>query len=159
MSMTYLFPTSHTPDDSGEAFPSVHVANSRKIAGLGLAASITLDRKWFLSFRLPEVMPTGTPKLKIVSLADADTGTVVVEPQWAFADDGEDWFNVTVNLEGDTTITWGASDNHKDKVTKIPLDAASMAGKEGQRLGMVLKFDATSTLAVVSTHAVFVIWE
>ncbi len=153
-----IFPYSAVPDSSGETFPSVHRANSRYEEGLGLAASIAVDRIWHLRFALPTKLPSGTGKLVIVSMANATTGTVVIEPQWASIDpNGENAFTATLNLEGDTTITWLAGDGDKYKETKITLDADTMVA--GEIVVMSLKFDAISTLAVTSTHQALIIWE
>lgn len=153
-----IFPYSAVPDTSGETFPSVHSANSRYEEGLGLAASISVDRIWHLRFALPPKLPSGTGKLVVVSMANAVTGTVVLEPQWASIDpDGENAFTVALSLEGDSTITWSSGDGDKYKETKFTLDADTLVA--GEIVTMSLKFDATSTLAVTSTHQASIIWE
>lgn len=157
-----LYPSSAVPDTSGETFPSIHTGatNSRRTEGLGLAASIASDRTWELRFDLPpSSLPSGTLKLQILSLSSAVTGTVVVEPQWFSATPDVDTpDDETLALEGDTTITWATGDDDELKLTKITLDAGT-APVAGDTLVLHLKFDSTSTLAVVSTHRVSLIWE
>jgi len=158
MASGLIFPFSAVPDTSGETFPSVHSANSRYEEGLGLAASISVDRVWHVRFALPPKLPSGTGKLVIVSLASAVSGTVVVEPQWASVNpNGENAFIAALNLEGNTTITWLAGDADTYKETKIILDADTLLA--GEIVVMSLKFAATSTLAVTSTHQAMIIWE
>lgn len=156
-----IYPSSAMPDTSGETFPNVHegATNSRRTEGLGLAASISTDRTWELRFDLPPTLPSGTLKLQILSLADATSGTVVVEPQWfAATPDVDTPDDETLTGEGDTTITWAAGDDDELKLTKINLDAAT-APVAGDTLIVHVKFDSTSTLAVVSTHRISIIWE
>lgn len=156
-----IYPSSAAPDTSGETFETTHVGatNSRTTTGLGLAASISVDRTWQLRFDLPPTLPTGTLKLQILSLSSATSGTVVVEPSWfAATPDTDTPDDETLTGEGDTTITWGAGDDDELKLTKITLDA-STAPVAGDTLVLHLKFDSTSTLAVVSTHRVSIIWE
>ncbi len=153
-----IFAHSSVPDTSGGVFPNIHVANSRYEEGLGLEASIAANRIWHLRFLLPPTLPSGTAKLVILSMANAATGTVVVDLQWASIDPvGEDGFNAVLNAEGNTTITWATGDEDDYFETKIILDADTIVA--GEVVVMDLVFKSTGTLAAISNHQVAIIWE
>jgi len=140
-------------------FPNYHVGgtNSRHDEGIGLAASISTDATAELRFQMPPTLPSGTGKLRILSLANATSGTVVFDPQWVSVAAGENPDTATLNAEGNTTTTWASGDADDYKETKITLDADTLVG--GETVVMNLVFDSTSTLAAVSTHIVAIIWE
>lgn len=155
-------PHSAFPVTSGFVFPNIHVgagSGSKYDEGLGLidATTLTTDAVWALRFYFPMgTLPTGTCKLRILSLANASTGDVVVNPSWASCAPSEDPSVITLNAEGNTTISITAVDDYKE--TKITLDADTPVA--GEVLVMNLTFVNTgTTLAVVSTHQVSIIFE
>jgi hypothetical protein len=91
-------------------------------------------------------------------LANATTGVVRVNPKWASVAVEEDPSSATLNAEGATSITWGAGDNDQYKETKINLDADTLIADEMVVMDLTFE-DASTTLAVTSTHIVSVIWE
>jgi hypothetical protein len=157
-----IYPSSATPDASGELFPNVHVGgtNSRRVEGMGVANAtlLTANRTWFLTFEMPGTLPSGTCKLRLLSLANATSGDLKFNPTWASVAVEETYDTITLTAEGTQTVTWAAGDNDQWKQTKVTLDADTPVG--GELIYMALVFEDTSTtLAVTSTHLASVIWE
>ena len=157
-----LFPHSAYPVDAGMVFPSFHVgagANSKQDEGLGVAdaTTITADCTWRLRFKFPPTLPSGTCKLNIDSLANATSGDLKVNPKWASVAAEESPSGATLNAEGTSTITWGAGDADQYKATSITLDADTPVAGETAVVDLVFENTGT-TLAVVSTHQVYITW-
>lgn len=153
-----IHPLSAVPDTSGDVYPNVHADSSKYREGMGVAASLGSDRTWHLEFEMPPVLPTGTSKLLLIAVADAASGSAKVNPKWASVADGEISFGATRNAEGTATLTWGGGDNHKDKRTKITLDADTVVA--GETIVMDLVFETSGwTLAAVSTWKAVIVWE
>lgn len=112
--------------------------------GLGVAASIAADSTWRGAFILPQVLPSGTPKLRLFLRANAASGSVKVNPKWTFVSDGENFGtpSPTPAAEGTTTVTWATGDEYDLKVVDIPLDINDWTGAEGLVVKMNLVFEA-----------------
>jgi len=157
-----VFPHSAYPT-TDDVFPNFHVgagSNSKHDEGLGLAnaTDLTADAIWRLRFQMPPTLPTGTAKLRVLSLANATTGVIAWDVSWASVAVEENPSSATLNAEGPGSMTWGAGDNDQYKEQKVTLDADTIVASE--EIVMDLTFENTSTtLAVVSTHIVSVIWE
>jgi hypothetical protein len=157
-----IYPSSAVPDASGEVFPNVNVGgtNSRRVAGMGVANAtlLTANRTWHLIFELPATLPTGTCKLRLLSLANATSGALKFNPTWGSVAVEESYDTITTTAEGTQTVTWASGDNDQWKETKVILDADTPVG--GELIYMALVFEDTSTtLAVTSTHLASLIWE
>jgi len=158
-----IFPHSAFPVDADDVFPNIHVgagANSKHDEGLGVAnaTDIAADATWRLRFQMPPTLPTGTGKLRILSLSSAETGVVKPHVKWASVAVEEDPSAATLNDEGVGTITWGSADDDQYKETLVTLDADTLVASEEVVMDLVFE-DASMTLAVVSTHIVSIIWE
>ncbi len=156
-----IFPNSAFPTNV-RVFPNVHLGAGAgpEDDGLGVtdATLLDVDSTWRLRFQLPVVIPGCTAKLRILSLANAVTGVVNVNPKWASVAPGEDPSSATLNAEGTTSITWAAGDADEYKETKIDLDADTLVALEVLAMDLVFE-DVGMTIAVVSTHIVSIIWE
>lgn len=157
-----LFPHSRVAI-TDNVFPNVHIgagANSKHDEGLGVANATDLDADatWRLRFQMPPLLPSGVAKLRIVSIANATTGVLRVNPKWVSVAIGEDPSSATLAAEGAQSITWAAGDNDDYKETKITLAADTIVPSEIIAMDLVFE-DVSTTLAVVSTHIVTVIWE
>lgn len=158
-----ILPSSAVPVTTNLVFPNTHVgagANSKHEEGLGVTDATTLDADaiWRLRFQMPPTLPTGTAKLRILSLAAVETGVLKLNPSWASVAVEEDASAATLNAEGISTVTWGTADDDQYKETKITLDADTVVA--GEIIVMDLAFlDTDTTIAAVSTHIVSVIWE
>jgi hypothetical protein len=125
---------------------------------MGVEASVGADSTWELRFEMPQVLPSGTAKLRLRALADAVTGAAKVNPKWASVAMGEDASSATLNAEGTGTITWSTNDDDEYQELIITLDADTVVADE--IIAMNLVFETSSwTLAVVSTWFASIIWE
>lgn len=153
-------PFSVSPDGSGDVFPNIHVGgtNSREDVGTGVAASIGSDRRLALRFEMPPSLPTGTAKLRCLSIANATSGAAKVNPKWASVAPEEAADTVTLNAETTQTVTWAAGDADVYKELKVTLDADTVVA--GEVVVMEVVFETTNwTLAQVLTWNFSVIWE
>jgi hypothetical protein len=158
-----IFPHSAFPVTAGRVFPVVHVgagANSKQEEGLGVddATAIVSDVIWRLRFLMPPTLPSGTGKLRILSLANATSGALKINPKWASVAVEEDPSSATLNAEGTSTITWSTGDDDQYKETKVTLDADTLVVDEMVVMDFVIENTGT-TLAVTSLHHVAIIWE
>jgi hypothetical protein len=155
-----IFPMSRTPDATGRVFPNIHTggSNSRKIEGMGVEASVGADCIWFLLFEAPQVVPSGTPYLRAIGIANAITGAAKVNPKWASIADEENFDTISLNAETVQTLTWSAGDADVFKELKVELDADTIMADE--YILIALTFETSSwTLAQVSTWLASIIWE
>lgn len=148
---------------SSNIWPGMHVgagSGQKYSEGMQLdtATNVTADQTWALEWMLPATLPSGTCKLLLVSQANAAANVLKVNPKWNVAGDGEDPSSATLNAEGTTTITWSAGDADDYKYTKITLDASTPTASKFLIMNLVFE-DSGMTLAVVSTHKAFIIWE
>lgn len=159
-----LYPTSVYPNDAtGTIFPNWYIGAGGNAAateeGLGVAASISGDFVWELRFAVPPSVPTGTLKLRILSLANASSGTAAFIVKDGTCSAGSSPSAALLTTETTATVTWGPGDADKYKETKIVLTAAP-AGNDMLVVALTMHGAASAwTLAQVSTHLVSVIWE
>lgn len=155
-------PSSAVPVTAGMVFGNIHVgagSGAKHMDGLGVAnaTDLTANATWCLQFDLPMgTLPAGQLKLRLLAIANASTGNVVVDPQWASCAPSEDPSVITLNAEGDTTVSFTAVDDFKE--TKIVLDADTPVAGEILVCNLVFK-DAGTTLAVTSTWRATLIFE
>jgi hypothetical protein len=126
--------------------------------GLGVEASVGADTTWRLAFKMPPSLPTGTCKLRLLALANANTGAAKVNPKWGSVAAEESPVTVSRTAEGTSTLTWSTGDEWQYKELKITLDADTPTANE--IIEMDLVFETSSwTLAQVSTWLAAVIFE
>ena len=157
-----IFPHSAFPV-SEDVFPNFHIgagANSKHDEGLGVvdATALAANAIWRLRFQMPPTLPTGTGKLRILSLAAAETGALKINPSWVSVAVEEDASAATLNAEGTSTVTWSTADDDQYKETKITLDADTLVASEEVVMDLTFE-DTDTTVAVDSTHIVSIIWE
>ena len=147
-------------DTNGNIYPGIYTgsSNSRKSPGHVVVASLGANSVLTLEFEAPQVLPSGTPYLRVRALANGN-GNGVFNPAWASvavgAGEGPD--NVTPSAEGNTTITW-SSDQNDFKEAKVQLDADTIVADE--IIHMEITFVSASwTLAVISVWEFSIIWE
>jgi hypothetical protein len=139
----------------------VHVgggANSKQDVGLGVvdATTLTSDAIWRLRFRQPGTLPSGTLKLYIWSIANASSGVLKVNPKWASVATTESPSAATLQAEGTSTITFVSADAYVQTV--ITLDADTPVANESIVMDLTFE-DSGTTVAVNSTHQVWIQWE
>ena len=144
-----------------EAFPNFHNGDgafSDHDEGLGIAADQTADAIWELRWLMPPTLPSGTAKLRIISLADAITGDLQVNPKWVSVAMGADPSSTSLNAEGTTEIAWNTDDDDTYIETKITLDADTIVADEMIVMDLVFE-DTDATLGQISTHMVSMVFE
>ena len=157
-----ILPHSALPVDSNLVFPMVYIGQGTvedrtNMLGCNDATDLNANATWHLEFQMPEVLPTGTATLEILSRANAATGTLNVNPAWKSVAPGEDASTGALNAEGTTAITWSTGDADDYKSTTITLDADTVVA--GEIIHMSLTFeDSGTTLATESGHIVKIIW-
>jgi hypothetical protein len=161
------FSSAYPADASGRVFPFVYAGAGGNAAphdeGLGVMASLDADATWELRFLLPPVLPTGTPKLRLLALANAAAGVVkltvsdgVAAPAAAPGPTGNP-SAATLTAEAQTTVTWTTGEADRYKETKVALTATPAASDV---LVVALRFQAAGwTLAVASVWVPTLIWE
>lgn len=156
-----LQPISSYPVDAGKTFPYVYTgagSGSRHEEMLGVMASVSADCTWRLRFLFPPTLPSGTCKLRVLTLANKASLVAKFNPKWASVAPEEDPSSATLNAEGTQTVTWSTGDADQYKETKVALDADTPVA--GEVLVMDVVFETASwTLDVVSGWYFSVIWE
>lgn len=154
-----IYPFSRLPITPLATFSSVHfgLVNDRREEGMGVRASLDQDGTWELRFETPQVLPTGTPRLRLLALAHAEAGEAKVNPAWVSVAPEESPDTAILNAEGTQTLSWGVGDNDQYKELQVVLDADTVIA--GELIVMHLNFETTGwTLAVVSTWQASIIW-
>lgn len=161
MANTVLHPISAVPITTDRVYPNIHVcagSGFKHIEGLGVQASVGADATWRIVFQVPQTLPTGTCKLRLLALANATSGNAKVNPKWASCAVEEDPSSLTLQAETVQTVSWSTGDNDQFKELKVTLDADTVVA--GEIIVMDLVFETSSwTLAQISTWLASVIWE
>lgn len=127
-----LFPTGEYPVTADRVFPYTYVsagANWKHNAGLlAFQASLGADSIWRLGWILPQVLPSGTFKLRLRCQANATSGAAKINPKSAVVAAGNDPAGATLTAEGTQTLTWAAGDNDKYKDLDVALTPTPVAG-------------------------------
>lgn len=156
-------PFSEIPLTAGKVFANVHVGSGsngiQQEEGLGVMASLNGNATWSLRFQMPETLPSGTPKLRLIALAAANTGTAQVKVQWAPVAMGEDPSSASLNPGDTVSPAWSSGDSNKYKeVGPVSLTYYTIDG--GDIVIVALNFLTSSwSLAAVSTWQASIIWE
>lgn len=141
-------PISAVPATAGKVFPLVYSGgtNARLIETLGVMASLNGDAIWYLTFIMPQTLPSGTAKLRLLCMANATSGNAKINPKWVSVAAGEIPDTMTLNAEGVNTVSWSSGDADKFKELKVTLDADTIVANEV--VFMALTFETSSwTLA------------
>lgn len=154
-----ISPSSFYPTNS-DAFPMIYVgagANSKHEQGLGVAASIAANTTWRLRFALPPVFPSGVANLRLIALANAQTGGAKINPNWAAVAVGESPSGASLSSEGTWDLFWTSGDNDKYKKLDVELNATTLA--VNKIIAMDLTFLTSGwTLAAVSCWMPYICW-
>lgn len=157
-----IFPSSaFINDTSGQLFPSFYVAATNTNGagydeGWTISASLTTsDPVLVMRFAIPPTVPTGTLKLRCLSLANATSGVA----KWTVTDKnvaaGSAPGTATLNSETQVSQTWATADIYvENKVTLTSTPAGN------DILVLAVTFNHTSwTLAAAVTTIFSIIWE
>lgn len=156
-----LAPFSRFPVTAGLVYPKYFDPGSgngtRRMLGLGVAASIASDAVWELMWSAPLSIPTGTMKLELWLRTSATTGNARANPKWDGVALSANPGAATLNAEGVVTVT-ANSTQYAPTVSKVTLDATTL--QAGEILAMNLTFETASwTLGSESVWVPWLIWE
>lgn len=155
-------PSSAYPADvTGRLFPIFYGGGGGNASphdqGLGVMASLTADAVWELRFPVPPTVPSGTLKLRVLSLSSSGAGVAKLTVSDAAVSAGSSPSGATLTAEAQSTITWTVGSADKYIETKVTL-SATPAGND--MLVVAMTFNTTGwTLGVTSCHIPTVIWE
>lgn len=164
-----IYPSSCFPaDSSGRLFPSFYNGSGGNAAphdeGLGVCGSFgstgSGDATWELRFPMPPgTLPSGTAKLRVLSLANATSGVLKFTIKDGRCPAGSSPSAATLTSETQSAPSWGAGNADEYIETKVALTGlSSLAAND--IVVVALTFNQTgTTLAAVSTHLVSFIWE
>lgn len=157
-----IFAISEYPaDTTGRLFPIFYGGGGGNASphdqGIGVQASLSADATWELRFPVPPSVPTGTLKLRVLSLSSSGAGVVKFTVKDATVSAGSSPSGSTLTSETQSTVTWTTGSADKYIETKVPL-TASPAGND--MLVIAITFNSSgTTLAVPSCHIPTIIWE
>lgn len=146
--------------DAGDVYPGVY-------QGAGTTEDRTEMQFWdntasatatvHYVFEMPQVLPSGTMKLRILARANASSGTFIVNPAWASVAQGEGPDDATLAAEGNITLTFTAVDNYLESVTTF--DAFSGGALADEIIHMDFDIQSSGTVAADVGFIVSLTWE
>ena len=145
---------------SGNLSPTFYIPNTNTngagaLEGIGVVASLGADAPAVLQFNMPETIPSGTLKLRLLAMANATSGNALWTTSDGATSAGSNIGATTLNGETQQTITWTTADilvENKQALTTVPT--------ANQILTVLLTFNHTSwTLAATSVWQASIVWE
>ena len=143
-----LSPTFYT--STGGTVP----ANST-IEGIGVVASLGADAPAVLQFNMPEVLPSGTLKLRVLAWANATSGVAKLTVKDAHTAAAANIASSTFSTETQLSQTWATADIIvENKITLTTVPAAN------DIVTIIATFNTASwTLAATSVWQFSLVWE
>ncbi len=147
---------------SGNLSPTVYVpVTNTNLAGafegIGVVASLAADSNAVLQFNLPESLPSGTAKLRLLAMSSATTGNakITVKDAGTAAASNIGATSLTTDATAQT-VTWSAADVLLE--TKINMTGAGITANNV--FTVLLTFVTASwTLAQTSVWQASLVWE
>ncbi len=158
-----IFPFSAIPVTADDVFAYIiDTANIIGWEGLGVGddTEVAGDAIWRLRFLVPPSLPTGTPKLHCIAVANATSGVSRTLVKWTSGAAETALAAVTAEDASDE-LTWAAGDDDQFKEFKRTLDATTVPAA-GDVVHVDLTFEgghANWTLAQISVWLATLIWE
>ena len=145
---------------SGNLYPNFYIPATNTngagaLEGVGCVASLGGDADAVLQFNMPESIPTGTFKLRILSMANATSGVAKISVRDKNVAAGASLGTSTLTTETLVSQTWATADILvENKVTLTTTPTAN------DIVTVLVRFTASSwTLAAASTHQFSLVWE
>jgi len=163
MALGPVFPYSLIVEENGMGWPGIHEGGGGgREQGLQIpnATDIVADINIHMRFQMPSASFL-SHQLRIISIANAATGIVIVDPAWIPSGgiDAVEPGALTLQPEAvDENITWVTGDEDKWIESVIPLEADSAAVPDDILLVDLVVKNTGTTLAVVSTHVFMIIF-
>jgi hypothetical protein len=104
--------------------PATNTNTAGAIEGIGVVASLGADASAVLQFNLPEVLPSGTFKLRILAWANATSGVAKLTVKDNQTAAGSNIGATTLNTETQLSQTWATADiivENKITLTTVPV--------------------------------------
>lgn len=136
--------------------PATNTNTAGAFEGIGVVASLGADASAVMQFNMPETIPTGTFKLRILSRANATTGVVKLTIKDASTSAGSNIGVTTLTTETQVSQTWATADILVEN--KVTLTAT--APSANQITTILVTFNTSGwTLAAASAHQFSLVWE
>jgi hypothetical protein len=146
---------------SGLLYPSFYVPNTNTntagaLEGIGVIASLTGDAPAVLQFNMPEVIPSGTLKLRILAMANATSGVAKLTIKDGSTSAGSNIGATTLTSETQYSQTWATA----DILVEQKLILTAVAPIANQITTVLATFNTSGwTLAAASTWQFSLVWE
>jgi hypothetical protein len=104
--------------------PATNTNTAGAIEGIGVVASLGADASAVLQFNLPEVLPSGTFKLRMLAWANATSGVAKLTVKDNQTAAGSNIGATTLNAETQLSQTWATADiivENKITLTTVPV--------------------------------------
>jgi len=156
-----IFPSSiYLGGASGNLSPTFYGSSTGTTAqsyieGIGVVASLAAEAAAALQFNLPELIPSGTFKCRILAWSNASSGTAVLTLSDGQTAVGSNIGSTVLTAEAQYSTAWTAVDNIVE--SKISLSTSPVAN---DILTVLATFNHTSwTLAQTSVWQFSLVWE
>lgn len=156
-----LLPSSiYLGDAAGNLSPVFYIPNTNTnaagaIEGIGVVASLAADAPAILQFNMPEVIPSGTLKLRALAMANATSGVAKLTIKDGKTPAASNIGAATLNTETQISQTWATADILVEN--KIALTVAPSAN---DIVTVAAIFNtALWTLAAASVWQFSLVWE
>ena len=145
---------------SGNLFPNFYIpATNTNAAGafeaVGVIATLGADAPCVMQFNMPEAIPSGTCKLRILAMANATSGVAKLTVSDGATSAASNIGATTLTAETQFSQTWATADilvENKITLTTVPT--------ANQILTVLATFNTTGwTLAATSAWQFSVVWE
>jgi hypothetical protein len=146
---------------SGNLFPTFYIPATNTntagaLEGVGVVASLAADAPAVLQFNMPTTIPSGTLKLRILSMANATSGVMKLTIKDASTSAGSNIGTTSLTTETQVSQTWATADILVEN--KVTLTAT--APTANQITTILATFNTASwTLAAASAHQFSLVWE
>jgi hypothetical protein len=138
--------------------PATNTNTAGALEGIGVIASLAADAPAVMQFNMPETIPTGTLKLRILAMANATTGVANLDIADGATSAGSNIGATTLTTEAGSptvAITWATADILVEK--KVTLTTVPTAN---QILTVMPTYRTSGyTLAAVSVWQYSLVWE
>lgn len=146
---------------SGNAYPAFYTPATNTntagyLEGAGVVATLGADAPVTMQFNMPETIPSGTLKLRILAMANATSGVAKLTVKDASTSAGANIGATTLTSETQLSQTWATADILVEN--KITLTAT--APTANQITTILATFNTTGwTLAAASVWQFSLVWE
>jgi hypothetical protein len=135
--------------------PATNTNNAGAIEGIGVVASLAADAAAVLQFNLPEVIPSGTLKLRCLAWANATSGVAKLTVSDGQTAAGSNIGGTTLSTETQVSQTWATADIIVEN--KVTLTTSPTANSI---LTVLATFNTSGwTLAQTSVWQFSLVWE